>query len=112
VTTTVIPRPAATKPPPLPCPPLESDYPVAPEQIATYQRDGHILLRGVAAPEEVAPYRAVLTDMTNEFAKHYKPLHERDTYGKAFIQFTNLWTKTPRPRASRSRAASPGSPPI
>ena len=76
-------------------PPLDSPYPLSPEQIAGYQKNGHIVLRGVAAPGEVAAYRAVLTGMTNEYAKNYKPLAERDTYGKAFIQFTNLWQQDP-----------------
>jgi ectoine hydroxylase-related dioxygenase (phytanoyl-CoA dioxygenase family) len=74
-------------------PPLDSPYSVTAEQAAAYQRDGHVLLRGVCAPGEVAAYRAHLTAMTNEYAKRYKPLHERDTYGKAFVQFTNLWQK-------------------
>lgn len=77
-------------------PALDSPYALSPEQIASYRKNGHILLRGVAAPEEVRPYRDVLTTMTNEYARHYKPLAERDTYGKAFIQFTNLWQKNPQ----------------
>ena len=76
-------------PPPLPD--LDSDYPLTREQIAFYQANGYILLRGVASPGEAEAYRAVITDMTNEFAKSYKPMSERDTYGKAFIQLSNLW---------------------
>jgi len=72
-------------------PPLQSGYPLSADQIAEYRKNGHILLRGVASASEVAPYRAVITEMTNEFAKRYKPMEERDTYGKAFIQFSNLW---------------------
>jgi hypothetical protein len=76
-------------------PALDSPYPLSEEQIAAYQRDGHVLLRGICAPNELAPYRDALTRMTNEYAKNYKPLAERDTYGKAFIQFTNLWQQDP-----------------
>jgi ectoine hydroxylase-related dioxygenase (phytanoyl-CoA dioxygenase family) len=77
-------------------PELNDDYALTDEQIADYQTNGHVLLRQVARRDEVAPYRDVLTEMTNEYAKKYKPLEERDTYGKAFIQFTNLWTKDER----------------
>lgn len=77
-------------------PTLDSPYSLSPEQIAHYQQKGFVLLRGVAAPEEIAPYREVITGMTNEYAKRYKPMEERDTYGKAFIQFTNLWQKDER----------------
>jgi hypothetical protein len=76
-------------------PALDSPYPLSEEQIAAYQRDGHVLLRGICAPNELAPYRDALTRMTNDYAKNYKPLAERDTYGKAFIQFTNLWQQDP-----------------
>jgi ectoine hydroxylase-related dioxygenase (phytanoyl-CoA dioxygenase family) len=74
-------------------PPLDSPYPMTREQADAYRRNGHVLLRGVCSPGEVAAYRAYLTAMTNEYAKSYKPLAERNTYGKAFIQFTNLWQK-------------------
>lgn len=76
-------------------PALDSDYSLTSEQIASYQENGYILLRGVASPDEVKPHRDVITGLTNEYAKKYKPLEERDTYGKAFIQFTNLWQKYP-----------------
>jgi ectoine hydroxylase-related dioxygenase (phytanoyl-CoA dioxygenase family) len=79
-------------------PNLNNDYPLQAEQIAAYQRDGHIVLRDIASPEETEVYRTVITEMTNEFAKNYKPLAERDTYGKAFIQYSNLWEKDERVR--------------
>jgi ectoine hydroxylase-related dioxygenase (phytanoyl-CoA dioxygenase family) len=84
---TVAERPAAA------LPPLDTDYPLTPEQIAAYQRDGHILLRAVAAPEEVAAYRSLLWDVTMAHNRNTKPMAERDTYAKAFIQVGNLWQK-------------------
>lgn len=72
-------------------PDLSSDYALTSEQCAHYQNHGWILLRSVATPDEVAPYREVITSMTNAFAKRYAPLEKRDTYGKAFIQFSNIW---------------------
>ncbi len=72
-------------------PDLNSDYPLSSEQVAHYQTNGWALLRSVAAPDEVMPYREVITSMTNEFAKRYAPIEQRDTYGKAFIQFSNIW---------------------
>jgi ectoine hydroxylase-related dioxygenase (phytanoyl-CoA dioxygenase family) len=80
-------------------PALDTDYRLTAEQVAAYQKNGHILLRGVATPQEVAPHRDLITHLTNEFARNYKPLAERDTYGKAFIQFTNLWQRYPEVRA-------------
>jgi ectoine hydroxylase-related dioxygenase (phytanoyl-CoA dioxygenase family) len=75
-----------------PLPDLSSEYPLTPEQIASYQRDGHILLRGVCSPEEAAAYRAAILDATMRHNRETRPLEERDTYGKAFLQVMNLWT--------------------
>lgn len=74
-------------------PRLDSPYSLTSEQTAAYREKGHILLHGVASPEEAEAYRRVITGRTAEFAKRYKPLAERDTYGKAFIQYSNIWTQ-------------------
>ncbi|MCL4521567.1 MAG: phytanoyl-CoA dioxygenase family protein [Firmicutes bacterium] len=74
-------------------PSLVSEYPLTPEQIAQYQRDGHICLRGVLSPEEVAPFRTSIRAAVLRESAEVRPLKERDTYGKAFLQVMNLWTK-------------------
>ncbi|MDI9635564.1 phytanoyl-CoA dioxygenase family protein [Kamptonema cortianum] len=61
--------------------------------IAQYQRDGHILIRSLATKDEIEPYRAAIRQLTEEAARNLAPLNERGTYGKAFIQHTNLWER-------------------
>jgi hypothetical protein len=73
-------------------PELSSDYVLSPEQIAGYREKGHILLRGVCSPEEMAVYRNVILDAAMRNNRETRPLEERDTYGKAFLQIMNLWT--------------------
>ena len=75
-------------------PSLDSDYPLLPDQIQEYRNNGHVLLRGVASPQEVAPYRQRITGIMSEFARGKRPLSERDTYGKAFLQLGNLWVRS------------------
>jgi ectoine hydroxylase-related dioxygenase (phytanoyl-CoA dioxygenase family) len=72
-------------------PALDSAYRVSQEQVAAYQRDGHVLLRGVATAEEVAAYRDAIAGCVLRANKATVPLHERDTYHQAFIQVANLW---------------------
>jgi ectoine hydroxylase-related dioxygenase (phytanoyl-CoA dioxygenase family) len=72
-------------------PDLSSDYPVTPEQIASYRENGHVLLRGVCSPDEIAVYRDVLNSATYRNSRETRPMEERDTYGKAFLQVMNLW---------------------
>lgn len=76
-------------------PELHDAYDVTEEQISGFQKDGHILLRNVASAEEVAAYRTTITDAVERLNTEKRPLHERDTYGKAFLQISNLWEKDP-----------------
>ncbi|OAB28264.1 phytanoyl-CoA dioxygenase [Paenibacillus macquariensis subsp. defensor] len=61
------------------------------EQISNYQRNGHTIVRGLAKHDEISIYREVISEIVKEHNNQTKPLHERDTYGKAFIQIGNLW---------------------
>lgn len=72
-------------------PDLSSEYELSNEQIESYQRDGHIFLRGVASEDEIAIYRPVINDEVKRLNTETRPLEERDTYGKAFLQTENLW---------------------
>lgn len=77
-------------------PDLSNDYPLTAEQIATFQRDGHICLRGVASPAEVAVYSPLFAEAVAARSKAVRPMEERDTYGKAFLQIMNLWREDER----------------
>ncbi|MBI2301154.1 MAG: phytanoyl-CoA dioxygenase family protein [Armatimonadetes bacterium] len=69
------------------------DYPLSPDDVSGFQRDGHILLRGVASAAEIAVWRPRLLAAVERFGPESVPLAERDTYGKAFLQRMNLWTR-------------------
>jgi ectoine hydroxylase-related dioxygenase (phytanoyl-CoA dioxygenase family) len=74
-------------------PELRSDYPLSQAQIAQFQHDGHLLLRGVATPDEIAAFRPVILDARDKYGAEVTPLAQRDTYGKAFLKGLNLWPK-------------------
>ena len=75
------------------CPDLSSPYPLTAEQVSDFQRDGHILLRGVASSGEVAAWREELLAAVACFDPETVPLAQRDTYGRAFLQRMNLWRR-------------------
>jgi ectoine hydroxylase-related dioxygenase (phytanoyl-CoA dioxygenase family) len=77
-------------------PDLSSDYPLTPEQIAAYRRDGHILLRQVASAEDMAAYRPAILETAQRESGDPTPLHERDTLGKAFLQLFHFARKDER----------------
>jgi len=72
-------------------PSLDSHYELSDEAIKTYRRDGFVILRGVCTPSEVAAYRAAIADAVRRMNNETRPMEERDTYGKAFLQIMNLW---------------------
>jgi ectoine hydroxylase-related dioxygenase (phytanoyl-CoA dioxygenase family) len=80
-------------------PDLSSAYPLSSETIEGYRQNGFALVRGLATKEETEVYRQFIRRSTEELAKNYKPMSERDTYGKAFIQNMNLWTQSAEVRA-------------
>lgn len=72
-------------------PHLSDPRTVAVADVDAYRRDGHVLLREVASPAEVAAYRGVIRSTTLRLSQESRPLEDRDTYGKAFLQVPNLW---------------------
>lgn len=78
---------------PVTFPDLSSEYELSAEQVSQFQTNGHVLLREVAKAHEIQVYRDLIAQSTEEMAKSYKPMSERDTYGKAFIQNMNLWLR-------------------
>lgn len=77
-------------------PDLASDYPLTAEQIAAFQRDGHLCLRGVCTADEIAVYSPLFAEAVAERSRAVKPMDQRDTYGKAFLQIMNLWREDAR----------------
>ncbi|CAG7618990.1 hypothetical protein PAESOLCIP111_02170 [Paenibacillus solanacearum] len=72
-------------------PVMDDAYDLTREQIRSYQDNGHIVLRGAASPGEIECYEPVIEQLVQQHNRHTKPVHERNTYGKAFIQVGNLW---------------------
>jgi ectoine hydroxylase-related dioxygenase (phytanoyl-CoA dioxygenase family) len=73
---------------------LNEEYVLSPEQIRQYQEDGHIFLPKVADDETVAEFERIITEWVMKLNPHDKPVSQRDTYGKAFIQVGNLWERS------------------
>lgn len=72
-------------------PPLDGGYEVTDDQVADFRREGHLRLDGVAGADELAAYRQVISAAALRHSSEHRPLAERDTYGKAFLQIENLW---------------------
>lgn len=73
-------------------PELSGEHHVAPERVSEYRRKGHTVLREVATAEEIGIYRPLIRSAALRQNTETRPLAERDTYGRAFLQSFNLWT--------------------
>ncbi len=75
---------------------VKSPYTLAPDARRRFREDGFIKLKDVLSAEAIEHYGAAVTRMTLALNPNKdKPLEQRDTYGKAFIQVSNIWTKDP-----------------
>lgn len=70
---------------------LHEEYILSTEIIDQFQRDGHTYLPHVFPLPNLIPYKESIEKLAESFRANQKPIHERDTYGKAFLQMMNLW---------------------
>ena len=71
---------------------LDDAVSVSRESIDEYREKGHAVVRNLATQAEIDAYGPAIADATYRLRSDERPLVDRDTYGKAFIQSMNLWT--------------------
>ena len=72
-------------------PPLIDPCIMPSEAIASLRDKGHCVVRGLASAAEVAAFRPAIEAAVQRHADSQAPLADRGTYGKAFLQVTNIW---------------------
>lgn len=66
-------------------------YTVDPESTRFFKAKGYVKLKHILSPELLAYYSEIITDWVFRLNKLVKPMEERTTYEKAFLQVMNLW---------------------
>lgn len=61
--------------------------------MAGYQRDGFVVLREVLTQSVLGFYSAKIDQLVDALTTGHRWLEDRDTYGRAFLQVMNLWTR-------------------
>lgn len=74
-------------------PSLDKTISINPKQIDEFRKKGHTLTHGIISPEELAPYRKAIFEAAKKLNTEKRKMKDRDTYGKAFLQIMNLWTR-------------------
>ncbi|MEM7028600.1 MAG: phytanoyl-CoA dioxygenase family protein [Chloroflexota bacterium] len=70
---------------------LSMPYDLTETDIEAFQHDGFVKLKNVLSADVLDYYGAEITRVVHEQNTQSLPLKERNTYGKAFLQITNLW---------------------
>jgi len=73
---------------------IDSEYPISPEQIAFFQKNGFIKLKEVLSPEVLEYYGREISAKVKELNTLDLPMEKRTTYQKAFLQIMNLWLRS------------------
>lgn len=70
---------------------LSTPYSISPDAVAFYRQNGYVKLKQVLSPEVLRYYGDILTDLVFRLNTLIKPMEERTTYERAFLQIMNLW---------------------
>jgi ectoine hydroxylase-related dioxygenase (phytanoyl-CoA dioxygenase family) len=72
-------------------PDLSTPHAVDDALCTTFERDGAVVLESLCSAEEIAAYRACIAAAVERLNTETRPLEQRDTYGRAFLQIKNIW---------------------
>lgn len=75
---------------------LNTPYTVEPRAIDFYREKGYIKLKDVLSPAVLAYYGTIITDLVFRLNTLIKPMEQRTTYERAFLQIMNLWREDER----------------
>lgn len=70
---------------------LASSYTLNAEAAAFYRQNGYVKLKQVLSPAVLEYYGDIITDLVFRLNTLIKPMEERTTYERAFLQIMNLW---------------------
>jgi ectoine hydroxylase-related dioxygenase (phytanoyl-CoA dioxygenase family) len=70
---------------------LDRPYAIGADHIEAFRRDGFVRLKQVFTGQELEHYGPEISRLTMALNGQTRPLEERSTYGRAFLQITNLW---------------------
>jgi len=73
---------------------LEEIYNLSPDSIRFFREKGYVKLKQVLSPALLEYYGEIITNWVFKLNKLTKPMEQRTTYEKAFLQVMNLWLES------------------
>ena len=77
-------------------PRLDDTLTLPAETVKAFRDCGWALVRDLCHPDEVGAYGDLIKEVTIANNNETRPMEQRDTYGRAFLQTMNLWQLDPR----------------
>lgn len=71
---------------------LNQPFPISRNEIDLFQKQGFIKLKQVLSPATLKYFGHLISQEVKRLSMDSKPMSERTTYEKAFLQVMNLWT--------------------
>jgi len=78
---------------------LDTPHPLTPEQIRHFRERGYVKFKNVLSPATLSHYGEAITAEVKRLNKMHKPMSERTTYQRAFLQVMNIWRQSETVRA-------------
>jgi len=78
---------------------LDTPHPLTPQQIEHFRERGYVKLKDVLAPATLLHYGEAITAEVKRLNRMHKPMSERTTYQRAFLQVMNIWRQSETVRA-------------
>jgi ectoine hydroxylase-related dioxygenase (phytanoyl-CoA dioxygenase family) len=75
---------------------LDKPFQITDDQIHFFQQHGFIKIKNVLPAETIHYMNETISAEVKRLNTQHSPIEQRDTYGKAFLQIMNLWTKSDR----------------
>jgi len=72
---------------------INSAFSLKERHIDFYQKNRYIKIKDILSPTTISHFNDLISKKVDQLNVNPKPLDEKDTYGKAFVQMTNLWAK-------------------
>ena len=73
---------------------LESAYKLTQELIDFFRENGFVKLKHVLSPATIQYMDETISSEVVRLNTQHLPMEKRDTYGKAFLQIMNIWTRS------------------
>src|SRR6187200_842661 len=73
---------------------LDTPFNLSREYVDFYRENGFVNLKHVLSPETIQYMNKTISAEVVRLNTQHLPMEERDTYGKAFLQIMNIWTRS------------------